>query len=129
MIILGVKMSVILIAGRDWSARALLRAQLIEEGFDVEAYETVGDVVQKLSRGRTAPLLLVVDLFENECPAKDVAMLSRWSKFVPIWILAGHATAQTEELDVQGFEKVLLRPVDVGWMVREIKGRLARCRR
>ena len=47
-------MSHILIAGKDWQARALLRAQLLEEGFEVEAHETIPDALATWI-GRKAP--------------------------------------------------------------------------
>jgi DNA-binding NtrC family response regulator len=118
-------MAQILIAGKDWTARALLRAQLIEEGFDVEAYEDVQAVVRRLWAAREMPSLLLADLFESEDMAEDIAMLSHWAKLLPIWIMAGHGTAGAESLESRGFERVLFRPLDVGKLVQEIKERLA----
>ncbi len=117
-------MAQILIAGRDWTARALLRAQLIEEGFDAEAYDSVGDAVQRLWASRMMPSLLIADLFESESPAEDVATLSEWAKLLPIWILAGHGATGSEAIEGRGFERVLFRPLDLGKLVQEIKGRL-----
>ena len=117
-------MAHILISGREWNARALLRAQLIEEGFDVEAYEDVQEVVDRLWSSRGPPSLLIVDLFESEKPVGDIATLSHWSKVLPIWILAGYDTAGAGTLEGQGFERVLFRPVDIGNVVQEVKERL-----
>ena len=118
-------MAQVLIAGKDWTARALLRAQLIEEGFDAEAYGNVGDAVQCLWASGTMPSLVIVDLFESENPVEDIATLSHWAKLLPIWILAVHGAAGTEALENRGFERVLFRPLDVGTLVQEIKERLA----
>ena len=38
-------MTQVLLAGKDWQARALVRAQLIEEGLDVEADETIREAL------------------------------------------------------------------------------------
>ncbi|MEJ2008529.1 MAG: hypothetical protein P8Z30_10305, partial [Acidobacteriota bacterium] len=57
-------------------------------------------------------------------PVEDVATLSHWAKLLPVWIMAGHGTAGAEQLEGRGFERVLFRPLDVGKLVREIKGRL-----
>ncbi|TAM80659.1 MAG: hypothetical protein EPN47_15505 [Acidobacteria bacterium] len=122
--ILGIVMAQILIIGKDWTARALLRAQLIEEGFEIEAYEDVKEVVRILWASQTMPSLLIADLFECEDLAGDAALLASWAKLVPIWVLAGHGSAEAEPLEGQGFERVLYRPVDVGWLVKEIKDRL-----
>lgn len=118
-------MARVLIAGKDWTTRTLLRAQLIEEGFDVEGYEGVQTAVQRLWGGGDMPSLLIADLFESEIPVEDIATLSHWAKLLPIWVLAGHATTGASTLKAQGFERVLFRPLDVGKLVQEIKERLA----
>lgn len=124
-VILGIRMAQILIAGKDWSARALLRAQLIEEGFDVEAYEDVQEVVQRLWGSTDMPSLLVVDLFGSANPSEDIATLSHWAKLLPIWTLVGRSAPTAGMLEGRDFEKVLVRPLDVGKLVLDIKDRLA----
>jgi DNA-binding NtrC family response regulator len=123
--ILGITMAQILISGKDWNARALLRAQLIEEGFDVEAFENAQEVVRLLWTSQTMPSLLIADVFESEAPAADAVLLASWAKLVPIWILAGHSSSGPATPEGQGFERVLSRPLDVGRLVQEIKVRLA----
>lgn len=118
-------MAQVLITGKDWPSRALLRAQLIEEGFDVEAYENVQAGVDRLWGSREMPSILIVDLFESDLAVEDVATLSHWAKLLPIWILAVHGTAGAAKLEGQGFESVIFRPIDVGNLVQEIKRRLA----
>ena len=112
-------MARVLIAGKDWTTRTLLRAQLIEEGFDVEGYEGVQTAVQRLWGGGDMPSLLIADLFESEIPVEDIATLSHWAKLLPIWVLAGHGTVEG-----RGFERVVFRPLDVGKLVQEVKQRL-----
>jgi len=119
-----VNMAQIVIVGKDWTARALLRAQLIEEGIVTEAYDNVGDTVQRLWASGAMPSLLIVDLFETENPVKDIATLSHWAKLLPIWIMAGRGIAEAERLEGRSFERVLFRPIDVGKLVQEIKKRL-----
>ena len=123
--ILRVVMAKILMSGSDWTSRALLRAQLIEEGFDVEAYEGVEELVRMLWASKAMPDLVIADLFEVAHPAEDVVMLSRWTKLAPIWVLAGHGSAEAESLDGRGFERVLYRPLEIGKLVQEVKQRLA----
>jgi DNA-binding response OmpR family regulator len=118
-------MAQILIAGKDWTARALLRAQLIEEGFDVEAYEDVTEVADRLWGSAEMPALLIVDIFGNTNSAEDIATLSPWAKQLPIWMLVGKGTTGASELAGQGFERVLFRPINVGTLVQEVKERLA----
>ena len=117
-------MALILMSGSDWTARALLRAQLIEEGFDVEAYECVEELVRVLWGSKTMPALVIADLFESAHPSEDAVMLSRWAILAPIWVLAGHGSAEAELLDGRGFERVLYRPLEIGKLVQEVKRRL-----
>jgi CheY-like chemotaxis protein len=66
----------IILAGKDWTSRALLRAQLIEEGFDIEAYEDAEAADNRLSKSRDLPQLLIADLFESDNLPEDIATLS-----------------------------------------------------
>ena len=114
----------ILITGKDWTSRALLRAQLVEEGFEVEAYEDVKEVVDRLWGSAEMPSLLILDLFEGTKQGEDIATLFHWAKLLPIWVLAGHGTGGAGTVEGRGFERVVFRPLDVGKLVQEVKQRL-----
>jgi CheY-like chemotaxis protein len=116
--------SQILIAGKDWQARALLRAQLLEEGFEVEAYETIPDALAALGPGTNLPDLFIADISASDDPSADVEALSAWSRKLPIWIIASRTFIVEKGLRGRGFEVILLRPVDVGELVDQIKRRL-----
>jgi hypothetical protein len=117
----------VLLLSKDWPARALLRAQLIEEGLEVEAYEAVG----KLG---TAPIhphpkaqfpkLLLADLSASDSPATDLERLAAWAKWVPVWIIIGRNVVHPNELGGRGFEAVLFRPIGVHELVEQIKQRI-----
>ncbi len=117
-------MSQILMAGKDWQARALLRAQLLEEGFEVEAYETIPDALATLGPGRKPPDLFIADISASDDPSADVEALSAWSRKVPIWIIASRSFIVEKGLRGHGFEMILLRPVDVGELVDQVKQKL-----
>jgi len=117
-------MSQIFIAGKDWQARALVRAQLLEEGFEVEAYETVRDAVAALETGAAPPDLFIVDISASDDPSSDVELLASWSRKVPMWIIASQTFIVEKGLRGHGFEMTLLRPVDVGELVDQITQRL-----
>ena len=119
-------MSRILLAGKDWQARALLRAQLLEEGFDVEAYEIIPEALAQLEAGTSLPNLLVADISASDQPSADVEALSTWSRRIPTWIIASQTYIVKKGLRGHGFEMILLRPVDVGELVEQIKQRLQR---
>ena len=116
--------SQILIAGKDWQSRALLRAQLLEEGFEVEALEAIPEALAALGAGTNLPGLLIADISASDDPSADVEVLSAWSRKVPIWIIASRTYIVERGLRGHGFEMVLLRPVDVGELVDQIKQRL-----
>jgi CheY-like chemotaxis protein len=119
-------MSQVLLIGKDWRARALLRAQLIEEGLDVEARETASDAAESLERTELLPSLIVADLAASEDPSADVDQLARWAKQTPTWIIASHGVIVDKRLNQRGFEVILFRPVDVGELVDQIKWRVER---
>jgi DNA-binding NtrC family response regulator len=116
----------VLLAGKDWTARALLRAQLLEEGIDVQAYESVSEAVDILEGRPRLPALLVADLAASDNPAADADRLAGWTADVPVWIIASRATVPAASLTGRGFEKVLFRPVDMNELVEQIKRRLGR---
>lgn len=117
-------MNRILLAGKDWQARALLRAQLIEEGVDVEAHESVSDAIASIEASEVLPALLVADLFVSDNPGADIDELAKWSHDVPVWIIASHSMIAEANLKGRGFELILFRPVDLGELVGQIKKRL-----
>jgi len=114
----------VLLAGKDWQARALLRAQLIEEGVSVEAYETVEDALAQLEWSFPLPALLIADISTSDSPTADVERLTIWAKRIPIWIIASHTSTVEGGLEGRGFETILFRPVDMGKLVQQIKQRL-----
>jgi len=116
--------SQILIAGKDWQARALLRAQLLEEGFEVEAYETIPEALATLQAGPQLPDLMIADISASDDPSADVEALSAYAHKVPIWVIASRSYIIEKGLRGHGFEMILLRPVDVGELVDQIKQRL-----
>ena len=117
-------MAQILLVGKDWQPRALLRAQLIEEGLDVEARETVAEALASLEASPALPALLVADLSSSDDPITDAELLSGWTRQVPTWILASRSLIVDPSLKGRGFELILFRPIDIGELVEQIKRRL-----
>jgi DNA-binding NtrC family response regulator len=112
----------VILAGKDWQERALLRAQLLEEGLDVEAYETAGEALGGL--GEVLPALLIADLTASDDPAAEIEALAAWSAQIPTWIISGRSLILGKGLKSHGFEMILFRPVDVGELVEQIKRRV-----
>lgn len=117
-------MAHILLAGKDWQARALLRAQLLEEGFEVEAHETISSALTTLTQDAALPDLFIADISASDDPAADVDALAAWARKVSTWIIASRTVITEKGLLGHGFEMILLRPIDVGELVDQIKRRL-----
>ncbi len=117
-------MSHILIAGKDWQARALLRAQLLDEGFDAEAQGTISEAVATLGAGAKLPDLFIADISASDNPSADVEALAAMARKLPIWVVASRTYIIEKGLRGHGFEMILLRPVDVNELVDQIKKRL-----
>jgi len=119
-------MTRVVVVGKDWQARALLRAQLLEEGLEVEAYETARAALATLEGTELLPALLVADLFASDDPATEIDQLASWARRIPTWIMAGRNLIAEKRLQGRGFEVILFRPVDMGELVEQIKRRLER---
>jgi CheY-like chemotaxis protein len=115
-------MAQVILVGKDWQARALLRAQLIEEGVEVEAYTTAAEALEAISE--LLPELLVADLTESEDPTLEIEELAKWTRQIPVWIVAGRDLIAGKALRGRGFEMILYRPIDVGELVEQIKRRI-----
>jgi DNA-binding response OmpR family regulator len=116
----------VFLIGKEWTTRALLRAQLLEEKVDVEAFETVGEAKQILDADRPSPSLIVADLSSSLDPDGDAESLARLACAIPIWIIAGKTVIVSKNFGECGFERVLLKPLDAGELVEQIKRRLVR---
>ena len=116
-------MAQVILIGKDWKTRALLRAQLLEEGVEVEAYESLSTALEALAGGSPTPLL-IADLSASSNPAVEVTQLAHSSKRIPIWIIASRSAVEEKELEDRGFEAVLWRPIDVSELLERIKRRV-----
>jgi len=116
-------MSRVFLAGKDWQTRALLRAQLLEEGVSVEALETVAEALARLDFFPVRPDLLIAEISSSDHPSEDVERLRPWATRLPIWLIASH-TSSLEIGPEPHFERILFRPLDLGKLVAEIRQRL-----
>jgi len=115
-------MAQVVLVWKEWNTRVLLRAQLIEEGVEVEAYESIEDALKALLP--SLPALLLVDLTASNDPGADLHNLASWMARVPTWIIASRSSRVGADLKERGFDRVFFRPVDVGELVGLIKQRL-----
>jgi DNA-binding NtrC family response regulator len=114
----------VVLVGQDWPTRALLRAQLIEEGLEVEAVETVREALPTSEEPAFRPSLLVADLYSSKDPGAEIEQLAAWAARIPIWIIASLSLLTEPQLKRRGFELILVRPIDLGELVEQIKRRV-----
>ena len=107
-------MKTVLVVGRDWKFRALLRAQLREEGFEARGFESLTDVFPELSSAGTAPAALIFDT--ADAPQPELDSLASLKAPCPVVVVA---TADESIAAPQA--RVLRRPVAIGALVTELR--------
>ncbi len=114
----------IILVSRDWRLRVLLRAQLLEEGLEVEAFEDCRAALASLGEGEPFPNLLIADLSSSDNPAREADLLFYWVDQFPTWVISSYALAVDSNLSARGFDRVLSRPIGLGDLVKEIRLRV-----
>ncbi|HZP01402.1 MAG TPA: hypothetical protein VFD30_14005 [Terriglobia bacterium] len=117
-------MARISLVSRDWHLRALLRAQLLEEGLEVKAFEEARSALAGLENAEAFPSLLIADLSSSDNPEREAELLSCWANQFPLWVISSHMLAADAELTGRGFERILSRPIDLGELVEDVKHRV-----
>ncbi len=105
-------MKTVLIVGRDWKFRALLRAQLREEGYDARAFETLQDAERETAEAA----VLVFDTTDADTIWQ--AALQALAPTLPVVVVA----SATEELNLTP-ARILRRPLrlaDIISLIREL---------
>jgi hypothetical protein len=105
----------IVLLGTEWQARALLRAQLIEQGFEVIAVDTWPLMRRHLRPGRK-PRLAIVDLQGLQQPEQALDDLRILMDPRAVLVLRGIGTVAAAKIEDLGFQ-VLNRPVTIGSVV------------
>ncbi|HEV2425570.1 MAG TPA: hypothetical protein VGZ29_12150 [Terriglobia bacterium] len=138
----------VLIISRDWQSRALLRAQLIEEGCDVRALTSPAAASKLLARppaqsprseaeshktktsgGFLAVLVLAdISLISDRVEIDELKSLARkLPAGAALWAIASHDSTDKERLAIlkgPRLENVLFRPIDAGKLVEQIRRRV-----
>ncbi|MGH9356678.1 MAG: hypothetical protein ACRD10_11165 [Terriglobia bacterium] len=114
----------VLLAGKDWQFRALLRAQLREEGLEVIAQETSRGALAALTDLGNLPALLVADLTGSADPAAELRLLARWTSILPVWLVLSRVLRVDRNVGRLGFDRVIYRPLDMDGLVEQIKERV-----
>ncbi len=119
-------MGEILLIAADWQVRALVRAQLLEEGWEVQAWPSLEPALAHLIRSGDRPRLVLVEVEGAEGEGRLLADLWRLAGEPPLIVCGGalgRATLSQEGLPP--LEAVLLRPFRVGDLIELVQRVLA----
>jgi DNA-binding response OmpR family regulator len=113
---------VILVIAADWQFRALVRAQLLEEGYEVQAFPDLEVALFHLERSEARPQLAIVD--SQDLRIEPDAVSRVWQLMVdegPLLLCAG--LLDRGILDRAGMPpaRLLVRPFSVGDVVAEVR--------
>ena len=109
----------VLIIASEWRTRALLGAQLREEGFDALGAQDEEEALARLSFRKLKPHIIFIDTLNLDLKAA-LERLSSLCKDVPLLICRG---GLERDLDCpwNGRVVILQKPVTIGEIVNEIK--------
>src|SRR5712692_9833122 len=110
----------IVLLSADWHTRAPLRAQLIEDGFEVLATDTWPMMREHLRPG-SKPRLAIVDLQGLENPTEVLDGLRVLMKPDHVLVLTALGSVTPEEAEHTGF-LILRRPVSIEEVVQAARG-------
>jgi DNA-binding response OmpR family regulator len=109
----------VVLLGTEWKPRALIRAQLIEDGFEVVATNSWAMMRRHLRPGMK-PRVAVVDLNSLDEPEQVLRDLSALMKPERVIVLATRATLPPSEISRLGFH-VIWRPFTVAEVVSAVR--------
>lgn len=123
-------MGEILLIAADWQFRALVRAQLLEEGRQVRALPSLEIALAYLSRSGERPQLIIVDVQGREREVQLLSNMCRLTSGVPLILCGGALSRSALDKAVQHevrlsqeelpLVRVLLRPFRVGDLMEEV---------
>ncbi len=115
----------VLLTGGEWRPRALVLAQLLEEGYDVTAVETWDEAELLLRKRAVKPAVVVFDLEDEPQPEAALTTLARLVAPGRAVVLTAASTLPAAPARALGFGHVLVRPYSVADVVNTV-ARIAR---
>jgi hypothetical protein len=114
----------IIVLGPEWPTRALLRAQLLEEGYDVMATD-VWPIPHRSFLPAVRPRGVVVDLHGLAEPRRVLDELRDLIEADRVLVLTALGTLATDDVERAGFH-VVRRPASIGEIVAAARQMLGR---
>jgi DNA-binding NtrC family response regulator len=103
----------------DWQSRALIRAQLIEDGFEIVATES-WTMMRRHLRPASKPRLALIDLKDLADPQDVLRDLRVLMKPERVLVLSATGTIPREDIERLGFH-VMPRPFVIEDLIREVR--------
>ena len=114
----------VVLLGAEWKPRALIRAQLIEDGFEVVATDA-WPMMRRHLRPGAKPGVALVDLKDLEDPERVLRDLAVLMKPERVFVLTAAATVPRAAITRLGF-RVLDRPLTIAAIVSAVRSALRR---
>ncbi len=114
-------MDQIVLVAREWKARALLRAQLSEEGYKVMALRTIEEAMMLLGRGMVRPGLIILDTMGQGLNESVLTDLQALADDAPILVCTGPFDLARFDFEEAGLTNLLVRPFAVGDVVSAVR--------
>src|SRR3990172_7585482 len=118
-------MAEITLIAMEWLPRALLGAQLEEEGHVARGFADLNEVLAPLEIGLLAPRLIILDTSGQGLDPPTLARLRRAAGAAPLLIVSGPFDAVGLDFTALGFHHVLRRPVCIRQIVDRAEELLA----
>ncbi len=112
----------VLLTGGDFRTRALILAQLQEDGFDVTAVETWDEAELLLRKRAVRPDAVVFDVEGETHADAALATLARLVSPARVILLTSSSELPPEQARSLGFDCVLARPYAIGDVVQAVAG-------
>jgi DNA-binding response OmpR family regulator len=118
---MGGKVSEIVLIAGEWKARALIRAQLSEEGWQVRALRTIEEAILLLGRRLIEPRLIILDTTGQDLRESILADLQTLAGGAPMLLCASAFDMAKLTSDEGGFTDFLVRPFTVGEVISAVR--------
>jgi CheY-like chemotaxis protein len=115
-----------LLIATDWQFRTLVRAQLLEQGYEVTAFPSLEIALVHLLRGGEQPQVIVLDAAAGGIEAQKVSDLWQLAGKVPLLLCGGAFYRAARYRDELPPFRLLARPFRVRDLVEQVQGLLAR---
>lgn len=106
----------------DWQTRALIHAQLVEDGYEVGTAPSLDRALKWLLRGLWPDVAVVLLDLRDETPDEQLARkLGALRSLAPVMALTGPFGPNRDALTRMGVQAILSRPVTVGQVTAALR--------